>query len=151
MRRSARRLRHGSGASNEIRAAELICEGKTAIPTVTRLTECLEQFLPPTIHATETLQGLIAGFTFCFKDGELVGDPKIHNIMTAEEQKIETWLIELQAQDVELNMGLSQAVQLLKNRVNGVSINLIGKAPSYSMKDAHAALRTAATLVIKEK
>lgn len=119
------------------------------LPAVDRLSECLEQFLPPNEDSLFLLEGLPAMYALAYGTRHASQSARGVRLMTrVSRERIEGWLDILGAERPLRYPKHAQAAAVLQALVLGLCLELLGEQPGLQLSEARAALRDAVERLI---
>ncbi|QCB29458.1 TetR/AcrR family transcriptional regulator [Corynebacterium endometrii] len=122
-----------------------------SVPAVDRLTGLLMQFLPPNDDGVGQLETVLSVHQAAFESGKLVGSDALRDLNESGEAIVTGWLMKLREQGATLSIDPGEGARLLLAMTNGLALELIARAPGFTINDARQRLGLLVRLIVSEE
>lgn len=122
-----------------------------SVPAVDRLTGLLMQFLPPNDDGVGQLETVLSVHQAAFESGELVGSDALRDLTESGEAIVTGWLMKLREQGATLSIDPGEGARLLLAMTNGLVLELIARAPGFTINEARQRLGLLVRLIVSEE
>jgi AcrR family transcriptional regulator len=117
--------------------------GDSSVPAVDRLSECLDQFLPPDDERVPELAGWLSAYAAAAGPDPAPESQRVLGMIVREGRaRVDSWLTVLDAEgSLRGDLDLDQARRLLLATLDGVCLGLLAPEPDGGLADGRALLR----------
>ena len=122
-----------------------------SVPAVDRLTGLLMQFLPQNDDGVGQLETVLSVHQAAFESGKLVGSDALRDLTESGEAIVTGWLLKLREQGATLSIDPGEGARLLLAMTNGLALELIARAPGFTINDARQRLGLLVRLIVSEE
>lgn len=122
-----------------------------SVPAADRLTGLLMQFLPQNDDGVGQLETVLSVHQAAFESGELVGSDALRDLTESGEAIVTGWLMKLREQGATLSIDPGEGARLLLAMTNGLVLELIARAPGFTINEARQRLGLLVRLIVSEE
>jgi AcrR family transcriptional regulator len=122
-----------------------------SVPAADLLTGLLMQFLPQNDDGVGQLETVLSVHQAAFESGELVGSDALRDLTESGEAIVTGWLMTLREQGATLSIDPGEGARLLLAMTNGLVLELIARAPGFTINEARQRLGLLVRLIVSEE